>query len=139
MHSRFSGPFISSGSNLIAGFTGFFYCTPNFMITFVDCISFKWLSINVLTRGLTSNSAIKVKLAIRIAIKVIIGNQGTTKLSQTPFSARSRSQSVKLVLSSVCSLSCFLFYSSYLAFFSMMFFQSLLSLVLLPQVLIQRI
>ena len=42
----------SSGSNVIAGFTGFFHLTHNVMITFVDCISFSWSS-KTLTCGLT--------------------------------------------------------------------------------------
>ena len=41
------------GSIVIADFTGFFHFTHNIMITFVDCISFSWFSVNTLTCGLT--------------------------------------------------------------------------------------
>lgn len=45
----------SSESNTIPNFTGFFHLTHNVMITVVDCISFKWSSINNLTCSLTNH------------------------------------------------------------------------------------
>ena len=38
-----------SESKIIAKYRGFFHLTHNITITFVDCISFSWLSINALT------------------------------------------------------------------------------------------
>lgn len=48
MLSRCSAPFTSSVSNVIADFKGFFHLNHNYIITFVDLISSRILSINAL-------------------------------------------------------------------------------------------